>query len=297
MDQLPLTTVLTQEEVDRFNADGFLVVENAVTPDQLSRLQADFVGWVDEARTRRENWGEILDGRARFDLAPGHSAERPLLRRVAAPSEVSAAHYEVMTDSPMVDAVAQLIGANVKHHHNKTNSKLPGSNTEVRWHQDFPFTPHTNSNMVTALLMLDDVHETNGALEVAAGSHKGPIYGLWHDGIYTGAMDRTSEDRFRAESVRCMGKAGSVCLMHTRLAHGSEPNQSDSSRTLYICVYSAGDAHKITHNPVPNTHDGLFVRGSDPGHIRCEPYEVAYPEYPRGVSFFTQQSSAERGTS
>jgi len=55
----------------------------------------------------------------------------------------------------MVDMVADLIGPNVRYHHSKINSKLPGAATHVKWHQDFPFTPHTNSDMVTALLMVD----------------------------------------------------------------------------------------------------------------------------------------------
>ena len=50
--------------------------------------------------------------------------------------------------------VADLIGPDVKLHHTKINSKLPGSATAVKWHQDFPFTPHSNDSLITALLMV-----------------------------------------------------------------------------------------------------------------------------------------------
>ena len=59
-----------------------------------------------------------------------------------------------------------LIGPNIRFHHGKVNSKLPGSGTEVKWHQDFPFEPMTTDDMITCLLFIDDVTLENGPLEV-----------------------------------------------------------------------------------------------------------------------------------
>ncbi|MEM7750003.1 MAG: phytanoyl-CoA dioxygenase family protein, partial [Pseudomonadota bacterium] len=273
--------ILSQEQIDQFWRDGVLTVENAVTPEQLQNLQADFNGWVDESRSHKEPYGESFDGRIRFDVQPGHSEDAPALRRVQAPTEVSDAYYDAMANSRMTDMISDLIGPDVKLHHTKINSKLPGAATEVKWHQDFLFTPHTNSDVVTALLMVDDVTDDNGPLEVLNGSHKGELHSIWQDGTFTGAVDEATAAKMQAASVKCMGPAGSVCLMHTRLAHGSAPNRSDDPRTLFICVYSAGDAIPLTPNPVPTRHQGLFVRGEDRGQIRSEAYEVATPQYPK----------------
>ena len=284
--------MLTDRQVTEFWRDGVVTVPDAVNPIQLAALRADLDGWVEESRSHEEPWGETLDGRPRFDVQPGHSAARPALRRVAAPSEVSNAHYEVMVDSAMVDMVAALIGPNVKVHHSKVNTKLPGSATEVEWHQDFPYTPHSNTDLVTALLMVDEVTEENGPLEVAPGSHDGPLHSLWHDGTFTGAIAPDVASVLRRDAVRCTGEAGSVCLMHTKLAHGSAPNRSDRPRTLFICVYAAGDALPCGPSPVPTVHQGLFVRGFDSGRVRSVPYEVDMPELPIGASFFSQQEAA-----
>ncbi len=283
---------LTQAQIDRFWQDGFLTVENAVSAEQLAALRADFAGWVEDSKGHAESYGEAPDGRPRFDLEEGHSADKPALRRVSAPCDVSEACLDAMRNSAMTDMVAELIGPDVKHHHNKINSKLPGASTEVKWHQDFPFTPHSNSDIITALLMVDEVTDENGPLEVAPGTHKGEIHPIWHDGVFTGAIDPDTADEMKARSVRCTGPAGSVCLMHTKLAHGSAPNLSDSPRTLLICVYTAADAHQLSPNPVPNHHEGLIVRGEDKGMIRTEEYSVAIPQYPKGASFFTQQKAA-----
>ena len=284
--------MLTDRQVAEFWRDGVVTVPDAVNPTQLAALRADLDGWVEESRSHEDPWGETLDGRPRFDVQPGHSAARPALRRVAAPSEVSNAHYEVMVDSAMVDMVTALIGPDVKVHHSKVNTKLPGSATEVEWHQDFPYTPHSNTDLVTALLMVDEVTEENGPLEVAPGSHDGPLHSLWHDGTFTGAIAPDVASGLRRDAVRCTGEAGSVCLMHTKLAHGSAPNRSDRPRTLFICVYAAGDALPCGPSPVPTVHQGLFVRGFDSGRVRSVPYEVDMPELPIGASFFSQQEAA-----
>ncbi|MEL0022030.1 MAG: phytanoyl-CoA dioxygenase family protein, partial [Rickettsiales bacterium] len=243
-------TCLTREQIDQFREDGVLTVRDAVDGDLLERLKSDFDAWVEESRGHTAPYGACIDGRPRFDLQPGHSAEHPALRRVQAPTEVSEAYYRAMADSRMTDMVADLIGPDVKLHHSKINSKLPGTATEVKWHQDFCFTPHTNADVVTALLMIDDVTEENGPLEVRPGSHKGPLHSIWQDGVFTGAVAPEVEAEISRDAVRCMGSAGSVCLMHTRLAHGSAPNRSRQPRTLLICVYSAGDAHACSPNPV-----------------------------------------------
>jgi ectoine hydroxylase-related dioxygenase (phytanoyl-CoA dioxygenase family) len=284
--------VLTADQVQAFARDGVLVVADAVTPGQLAALRADFERWVEESRAQTQSYGETVDGRARFDLEPAHSAARPGLRRVNAPVDVSEAYREVARDSRMVDMIADLVGPDLRYHHSKINSKLPGGATAVKWHQDFPFTPHSNWDLVTALLMIDEVTDENGPLEVALGSHLGPIHSLWHGGRFTGAVGEDVAAELQPKAVKCTGPAGAVCLMHTRLTHGSAPNLSARPRTLFITVYAAADAAACSPNPVPSTMAGEIVRGTEPNRIRCEAYEVAVPEFPKGASFFLQQKAS-----
>ncbi len=281
---------LSQSDIDAFWRDGYLVVANAVSADQLAALKNDFEAWVEQSRRQRAPFGDTLDGRPRFDLEPGHSESQPALRRVNAPIEISAAYHDVMLNSRMTDCVTDLVGPNVKLHHTKINSKLPGAATAVKWHQDFPFTPHSNDDLVTALLMVDDVNEMNGALEVAPGSHKGGLHSLWHDGRFTGAVTETVADECASKSTLCTGNAGSVCLMHTRLLHGSSANTSAHPRTLFICVYSAEDAVACSPNPVPHRYEGLLVRGERTNKVRATQFELELPQLPTTASFFDQQA-------
>ena len=286
---------LTQDQKDSFWRDGYLVVQDAIGPEELNRLRAEFSGWVEESRVHDGDYGETMDGRPRFDLQPGHSPETPGLRRVQSPEEVSEVFADTMRNAATVDYCAELIGPSVRFHHGKVNSKLPGTATQVKWHQDFPFEPMTNTDMITALLFIDEVTLDNGPLEVLPGTHTGPIYSHWHDGVFTGAVDDAIIDAQRDRIVKCTGPAGSVCQMHANLLHGSAPNLSDHSRTLYIATYYAEDAIELSPNHLPSTLTHELVRGEVSGRVRCTTYEMELPAVPKATSFFAQQEGADMG--
>jgi ectoine hydroxylase-related dioxygenase (phytanoyl-CoA dioxygenase family) len=289
--------MLTRAQVDQFWRDGFLVAEDAVTPAECAAMCADIARWVEESRAHATPFGPpTVDGRPRFDMGAEHTAEQPALRRINNPSDLYPAYTEVMRNAAMVDMVADLIGPNVKFHHCKINVKLPGSHTEVGYHQDFAYTPHTNDDIVTALLMLEDMTLENGCLMGVPGSHRGPMQTLFEGDRFTGTMKDDVCAAMKAKHVPITGKAGSVCLMHTRLAHGSEPNRSNRPRPLYICVYTAADAFPLWKNPMPNLHEGDIVRGRKSRVARLSAAMIELPDQPKSASFFTvqgQKSAAE----
>jgi phytanoyl-CoA hydroxylase len=281
--------VLTDSKIERFHEEGYVCAEGAVTPGELAALNAALAGWVEEAARRGENFGETIDGRARFDLQPGCYGAPPALRRVNNPVEVSDAYYAVMADSALTDMVAQLIGPDVKFHHSKINVKLPGTATVVADHQDFNYTPHTNADIVTALLMLDDMTLENGCLMVAPGSHRDGIFSLWHDDRFTGTVSDEVHARYADSMVPITGKAGSVCLMHTLALHGSAPNRSAGPRGVFIPVYTAADAFPLAASPVASKFQGLVVRGAATRFARVIDCEVELPEVYGETSFFGVQ--------
>ncbi|NCF29875.1 MAG: phytanoyl-CoA dioxygenase family protein [Gammaproteobacteria bacterium] len=288
--------MLSDAQIEEFWRDGYLVAENGVSGEQLRRLQESVHQWVEESRAHDTPFGEpTVDGRPRFDMGEEHCAQRPALRRVNNPSEISAHYHDVMRNSSMVDMVADLIGANVKYHHCKINLKLPGSHTVVAYHQDFSYTPHTNDDIVTALLMLDDVSEENGCPMVVPGSHRGPQYSLFDGATFTGFVDPEQERALKAREVAATGKAGDVCLMHTRLLHGSAPNLSDRPRGLFICVYTAADAFPLARNPMPSELEGTIVRGERTRVARLMQADIELPEQPKTASFFTVQGQSSAG--
>jgi phytanoyl-CoA hydroxylase len=284
----------TQQQVEQFQRDGFVVIENALSDSQLALVKSNLSGWVQESKKHNHPFGQIIDGRPRFDIEPTtHTSINPALRRITSPAEISNACLDVIKNNRALDLVTQFFGPNIKHWGNKINLKLPSSGTEVRFHQDFPFEPHSNEDMVTVLFFLNDVTLENGPLEVVPGTHKGPLYSLWHNGVFTGAVSPEIEVKNKSKAISCFGRAGSACLMHSKLLHGSAANNSGLARCLYIVSYSAEDAITLAPNPLPSELDGLVVRGQRTGVVRCTSYSVELPEYPKEVSFFGQQDKAK----
>ncbi len=276
--------------ITNFHRDGYVMMKDAITADQVARLTTVLDRWTDESRQHTGPFGQMLDGRPRFDVQPeAHSAAKPALRRVASPVDVDAAYWEVAQDNAALDLTAAIFSPNIKFYASKVNLKLPGSRTEVKYHQDFPFDPHTNMDMMTVLIFLDDVTMENGPLQLVPASHKGPLYSLWQDGTFTGAVSAEVEAMAAAKAVACTGKAGDACLMHSAVLHGSAANLGTDPRRLFIITYVAEDAQPFVANPIPTIHDGTIVRGEATGKVRSVPYEMELPEYPKTASFFGQQ--------
>ena len=282
--------VLTSAQIESFNRDGYLLLENAIDPEMLIKLNAEFDQWKEESREKIEPYGITYDNRPRFDLEPGHSAKQPALRRIASPIEISDTYLNFMRDNKALDAVTDLLGPNIKFNNSKINSKQPGTATQIKFHQDFLFEPRTNNDMVTVLFFLDGLTPENGPLEVVPGSHKGELYEHWHDGVYTGAVAPEIMDAKKGNAIPCFGPAGSACLMHTTLLHGSGPNLSDQARTLFICEYCAEDSYPLQVNHIPSKYMEELVRGEHTSRVRCSNYDMAFPEVPKSASFFEQQA-------
>ena len=268
--------MIAQWQIDQFHQQGFLVVEEVLSSADIAALQSDFDGWVEESRGHATVWGETLDGRPRFDIERDHAPDHPSLRRVASPTEISEAYRHTALNSRMATIAAQLIGGSgTRFHHSKINSKLPHTATEVKWHQDFLFTPHSNDDIITALLMVSEVTPENGPLNV---------------------VDDEVVATHCQQPQACFGPAGSVCFMHTRLLHASSPNETALPRTLFISVYAAEDALPYGENPLPSRHAGQLVAGEESGLVRSTNNQLRLPQKPRGASFFVQQAGADRAS-
>ena len=87
-----------------FERDGFVMMQDALTAQQVQDMNAQLREWVDESRNYKKNYGRIADGRPRFDVEPtSHSPETPALRRISAPIEVSDVYLDVMRNNAALD--------------------------------------------------------------------------------------------------------------------------------------------------------------------------------------------------
>ena len=67
--------MLTVEQTDFYEQNGYLMVEDVITKDQLNKLQEITYDFIESSRQVTEN-DDV------FDLDEGHSAETPRLTRI-----------------------------------------------------------------------------------------------------------------------------------------------------------------------------------------------------------------------
>jgi len=289
--------MLTTEQTGFYAESGYVLLEDALEPDQLDALRRASASLIDETRA-------LTESNDRFDLAEGHSADQPRLHRIKLPHRQRPVFWDVIRSPRMTAMLRTLVGPDVRLHTSKLNTKSPGAPTPVDWHQDWAFYPHTNDDMLAVGVMLDDVTEDNGPLQVIPGTHRGPVLDHFANGTFCGAVDPDDPDFDLSRAVTLTGRAGTVSVHHVRLLHGSSPNSSNRTRMMLFYECGAADAWPI--NASASAYTGMsrgaiwdelqarMICGTQPRTARLAPVPVTMPvpEAPDNSSIFQVQRSA-----
>lgn len=231
-------TKLNDTQIADYERDGFILVENAVPPDVLSLLQAVTFGLIEKSRQVTQN-NDI------YDLDEGHSKNNPRLNRIKTPHEVDAVYKEFLRSDAMLALIQPLLGENIRMNNSKLNTKAAQGGAPVEWHQDWSFYPHTNDDLLAVGVMLSDIGEHDGPLQVIPGSHKEPVLSHFNDGVFCGAIQPDDKAARLEDAVSITGKAGSLSIHHVRTTHGSASNFGDKPRLLLLYELAAADAWPI----------------------------------------------------
>lgn len=230
--------MLSAKQISFYRENGYLLVEDVVTAEQLERMRAIAYEFIEESRA-------VTESNEMFDLDEGHSAETPRLTRVKLPHKQHPYFDEILKRSGVTEVLRDLLGENANLITAKLNTKAPGGGAAVEWHQDWAFYPHTNDDLLAFGLMLEDVDLANGPLQVIPGSHRGPVLNHMHEGRFCGAVDADDPEFDVSQAVTLTGKAGSMTVHHVRTLHGSAPNLSDRPRLILFYEIAKADAWPI----------------------------------------------------
>jgi ectoine hydroxylase-related dioxygenase (phytanoyl-CoA dioxygenase family) len=289
--------MLTQQQKDFYETNGYLLVEDAVTPDQLARLLEITNRLIEASR-------EVTESNDVYDLDAGHQPDAPRLTRVKVPHKRDPFFWEVLRHSTMTAVLGDLLGPDTNLLTSKLNTKAPGGGRAVEWHQDWAFYPHTNDHLLAFGLMLEDVNPENGPLLVIPGSHKGPVLSHHMNGVFAGAIDPDDPLFERHRAVALTGRAGSMTVHHVRTLHGSGPNVSDRSRKIVFYEIAAAHAwpllgsgshfHALGQRKFWDDLNDRMITGKPCLEPRVEPVPVRMPlpPAPNAGSIFKTQESA-----
>ncbi|MCY4452515.1 MAG: phytanoyl-CoA dioxygenase family protein [Immundisolibacterales bacterium] len=263
---------LSQSRREFYFENGYLAVERFVDDEWLERLRRIALEFVERSRAETRS-GNV------FDVAPGHSASAPRLRRLKRPDERHEVFWRFATGA-IADVAADLVGPDVVFHHSKLNYKWNDGADQVDWHQDIQFYPHTNYSPLTIGVYLRDTGYDDGALGFIPGSHNGPLFDQYNDkGQWAGCLGPADAAALLPESsaVYVEAPAGSITVHNCRTVHGSPASRRDDGRPLLLNAYASADALPYTPHPDPSRHAGRIVRGRSARWAHHDPRPCLVP--------------------
>lgn len=238
--------MLTEQQKRQYADDGYLVIENVLTAQELEAL--------------RRASESLQTERARI----GGTDSLAVIHDVVFKGE---AFLQTATHPCMLAAVTDLIGPNLQMQHCKLNWKPPTVGAgKVDWHQDFPYFPHTNFDLLAVMFVLDDATPANGCMRVVPGSHKRGQAETEYSCLLQGPEIDTA-DYSPKPPVDLIVKAGGMSIHHCLALHCSYPNTTDTPRRGLVYQIRAADAIPLGGNVYRS--DGLQLHGEDPMLARC----------------------------
>jgi phytanoyl-CoA hydroxylase len=253
---------LSDEQVQFYQREGFLVVERLYDSDALVQVSSA----IRELTNMALGGGDYSNV---LELEPELVDGQRVARRVYNPFEQHEAFRSLATDARLLDSIESLIGPSFGLQHSKLNMKPAKVGTVVDWHQDMTYFPHTNTDVVTTLLYLDDATRQNGCLQVLPRHHFHYFSHWTDDGEFAGMITEELDDARFGRPIALEAPAGSVIFMHCLTPHASLPNRSEKPRRTLIFEYRAADSFPIYYG------EKTVVDESFGHHLRGEPARFA----------------------
>jgi len=214
---------LTSAQCEALDTDGFIVLEEIISPDRLAGLRRAF----DEIHDREG------------DKAGEEVAQMEGVRRLADLVNKGSVFDAVYLQPELLTAVYHVLQRPFKLHSLNGHDPLPGSGLQIL-HADWgqPAEPGGPYHVVNSMWMLDDFTRTNGATRCVPGSHLIP--GRITDHV----ADRLAD---HPDQVHLTGRAGSVAVFNGSLWHSSYVNRSAAPRRALHCAYIAREHPQQTN--------------------------------------------------
>jgi len=210
----------------RFSADGFLVLDQLLSPTQLAALRADCAAVLDAAAPQdvSRDRGCVFETASDCVRAASSSfwASRPAAAAVLRSSPLLLLVTTLLGDCPALCLLNEQYVVKPAH---------SGPAAAFAWHRDGDWCSDTARPRYLSLWCpLDDCSEDNGTLLVAPGSHRSGAPTL--------------------EPFVCTVAAGSCVVLSDAVLHCSGPNLADSPRRVWMPQLAAAPVLRSDGSPV-----------------------------------------------
>ena len=249
-----MNTQINEYQVDFFEKNGFVVIKNFLSADELDHWRATVMNAVNKRN------GQKMPGK---DLKTGESDGinedadyyGKVFDQLLNLWQTDEGVKRLMIDERIGKMAAELAGVDgIRIWHDQALIKRPWANP-TSWHIDTPFWSFSDRKALSIWIALDDVTLENGCLYFIPGSHQETTFenkgiGKNMDGIF-----EVYPQFVKAQSVAVPMKAGS-CSFHNGLTiHGANANMTSGFRRAMTCAYMPdGNVFNGTLNILPESY-------------------------------------------
>lgn len=170
--------------------------------------------------------------------------------------------FQLGTTPKLLDAIEDLVGPNILLTTCAIWPKDARDPRFVTWHQDSAYFGYDPMDVWSAWIALTDSRVDNGCLKYLPGSHKDPE--MIHEETHNPQNMLSRGQKILPGQFKESGaidvelEPGECTFHHFRLAHSSEPNNSDRRRIGILFVFCS------THvKPTNELNSAILVRGED----------------------------------
>jgi ectoine hydroxylase len=227
---------LTPSQLNQFERDGWLMLENLFSAEEVATLMNDVPRIF---ALRRDEVVREKDGETPRSAFAAQTYSDPFRRLGRHPR--------------LIEPVQKILDGPVYLHQFKVNAKAAFDGDVWQWHQDYGTWQRDDGmpepRALNIALFLEDVTTFNGPLMFIPGSHNDGVLGAGHDTATTSyplwTLDQKTVAALANEKgmLAPLGKAGSVLMFHSNLVHGSPGNMSPFSRTIVYISACHVDNH------------------------------------------------------
>ncbi len=257
---------LTRAQTESFAQNGFLILENLFSQDEVAKLQQE---------SHRLRSGEAKLRADNVVTEPDSDAVRTIFRL----EDESPFFNRVARDKRVAGAVSFLLDDELYVHQSRLNYKPGFTGKEFYWHSDFE-TWHAEDGMprmraISASILLTDNDALNGPLMLMPGSHN----------HFVSCAGETPDDNHKSSLKKqnigvpghralsdaadewgidyASGKAGTVILFDCNALHGSNGNITPFPRSNAFFVYNAW-SNRVQEPFAANKPRPAFLANRDP---------------------------------
>jgi hypothetical protein len=224
----------SEEDLERFNRDGFIVVHGLLSPEEMVRVSA----WAEEV----EHWPEVPGRHMVYHETSILDPNERILQRIENVYPYHEGFRVLFDDDRIKDRIAELLGEPAVLFKEKINFKYPGSEG-FKHHQDQAAGWwEYGSLFISVLISIDEATVENGCLEIAPGDER-------HRHLEREWKPYTEEEIKKMPFSPVPTKRGDVIFFDSFVPHGSYPNLSDKRRRILYVTYnrlSEGD-HRVQY--------------------------------------------------